>query len=107
MDGLGFSADEMRSGSAAQVRQLEELREQIRLKNEEFFRRWRPLNAEYVVGRRVEPFGSVSFPPEMRALDQRVHDLERKVWRRARGLKGIRYPETAAVSAAQPSSPEE
>jgi hypothetical protein len=107
MEGLGFGAGEMRPGSAAQVRQLEELREQIRLKNEEFFRRWRPLNAEYVVGRRVEPFGSVSFPPEMRALDQRVQGLERQVWRRARGLKGIRYPETAAVSSAQPSSPEE
>ena len=105
MDGLGFTAGEMRPGSAAQVPHLEELREQIRLKNEEFFRRWRPLNAEYVVGRRVEPFGSVSFPPEMRALDERVQDLERQVWRRARGLKGIRYPH--AASAAPPSSPEE
>jgi len=107
MEGLGFSAGEMRPASAAQVRQLDELREQIRLKNEEFFRRWRPLNAEYVVGRRVEPFGSVNFPPEMRALDQRVQNMDREVWQRARRLKGIRYPETAAVSAAQPSSPEE
>jgi lysophospholipase L1-like esterase len=107
MDGLGLGAGEMRPASAAQVRQLEQLREQIRLKNEEFFRRWRPLNAEYVVGRRVEPFGAVSFPPEMRALDDRVQGLDRQVWRRARALKGVRYPDTAAVSAAQPSSHEE
>ena len=107
VDGLGFSAGDMRPGTAAQVRQLDELRELIRLKNEQFFRRWRPLNAEYVVGRRVEPFGSVSFPPEMRALDRRVQDLERQAWRRARGLKGIRYPDVDAASPAQTSSREE
>ena len=36
-------------------------------KNQQFFYRWRPVNAEYVVGRRLEPFGAVNFPPEMRS----------------------------------------
>jgi lysophospholipase L1-like esterase len=104
MNGLGFGAT-MREATAAQARALDGLREQIRVKNEEFFRRWRPLNAEYVVGRRVEPFGSVSFPPELRALDARVQDLERQVWRRARGLTNLRYPDAPAGQSAQTQPP--
>jgi lysophospholipase L1-like esterase len=99
MDGLGFGGPALRVATAAQAQRLDALREQIRLKNEEFFRRWRPLNAEYIVGRRVEPFGSVNFPPEMRTLEARIEELDRQVWRRARGLKGIRYPEAPAASA--------
>jgi hypothetical protein len=49
----------------------------------------------------------VNFPPEMRALDQRVQDMDREVWRRARRLKGIRYPDADAASPAQTSSREE
>jgi lysophospholipase L1-like esterase len=105
MDGLGFGGP-LRPATAAQARRLEALREHIRLKNEEFFRRWRPLNAEYVVGRRVEPFGSVNFPSEMRTLDARIEELDRQVWRRARGLKGLRYP-AASATAVQASSREE
>lgn len=98
MDALGLSAGDVRQATARQVRDLERLRELIRVKNEEFFRRWRPLNAEYVVGRRVEPFGSVSFPPEMRQLDRRVADLDGQIWRCARGFRGVRYPEAGAAA---------
>jgi hypothetical protein len=57
-------------------------------KNWQFFLRWRPVNGEYVFGRRVEPFGSVNFPTEMRALDQKVADLEKDVWQKARAVMG-------------------
>ncbi len=56
--------------TAVQRKQLDALREAIRDKNQQFFYRYRFLNAEYVVGRRLEPFGSVNFPPEMKQLDR-------------------------------------
>ncbi len=34
---------------------FEQLRDLVRDKNQQFFYRWRPVNGEYVVGRRVEP----------------------------------------------------
>ena len=72
------------AATGPRLRQLEALRAEIRDKNQQFFYRWRPLNAEYVVGRRVEPFGSVSFPPEMRQLDEILTDLDNRIWKRAR-----------------------
>ncbi len=61
MAALGFEHG-LRPAASADLRRLEALREVIREKNQQFFYRWRPVNAEYVVGRRVEPFGSVNFP---------------------------------------------
>lgn len=61
-----------------------DLRASVNEKNRLFFLRWRPLNAEYVVGRRVDPFGSVSFPPEMRQLDKMLIEHDRRIWRQAR-----------------------
>ncbi|HEX2062494.1 MAG TPA: redox-sensing transcriptional repressor Rex [Thermoanaerobaculia bacterium] len=77
-----------------------ELREIIRDKNEQFFFRFRPVNAEYVVGRRVEPFGSVNFPPEMKQLDQMVADRDKAIWKRAAALKGVRYSEARTTQSA-------
>ena len=50
------------------------------------------MNAEYVMGRRVDPFGSVNFPPEMKALDRTVRELDEKIWAGAGALRGIRFP---------------
>jgi hypothetical protein len=72
-----------------------DLRTLINEKNRLFFLRFRPLNAEYVVGRRVDPFGSVSFPPEMKRLDELVAQQEKKIWKQARSLKPPAPPRPA------------
>jgi lysophospholipase L1-like esterase len=74
--------------SATAIKAFEELREQIRAKNQLWFYRFRPLNAEYVVGRRVNPFGSVNFPGEMKRLDERIDEADKGIWRRARAVAG-------------------
>lgn len=48
---------------------FERLRAMIASKNEQFFYRYRPVNGEYVYGRRRRPFGVVNFPSEMDTLD--------------------------------------
>ena len=87
MAALGFEKGQ-RPATSAEMRRLEDLREAIRDKNEQFFYRWRPVNAEYVVGRRVEPFGSVNFPGEMKQLDAMVAARDRRIWQRAQALEG-------------------
>ena len=72
--------------SAPGPKAFTELRELVRQKNQLFFYRYRPLNAEYVVGRRVNPFGSVNFPEEMKRLDERVGEYEKRIWSRARAV---------------------
>jgi lysophospholipase L1-like esterase len=97
MDALGFTSRTTTVASGAKLKQLEALRAEINDKNQQFFYRWRPVNAEYVVGRRVEPFGSVSFPPEMRQLDEILTDLDNRIWKRARLIGAVRYPEPAGA----------
>jgi lysophospholipase L1-like esterase len=87
MEGLGFGPPPARALSAPQQEQLDFLRETIRDKNQQFFYRYRPVNAEYVVGRRVEPFGSVNFPPEMRQLDAIVAEKDRAIWNQAHAIR--------------------
>lgn len=72
--------------SAPGPKAFAELRELVRQKNQLFFYRYRPLNAEYVVGRRLNPFGSVNFPGEMARLDERVAEYEKKIWSRAHAV---------------------
>lgn len=91
MEALGFAGD-LRAAPAGEVKRLDELREMIRDKNQQFFYRYRPVNAEYVVGRRVEPFGSVNFPTEMKQLDEMVEARDRRIWERAREVRGLAYP---------------
>ena len=62
------------------------LKAAIEEKNRLFFLRFRPLNAEYVVGRRLEPFGSVNFPPEMKQLDEMIAAEDKRIARNARAL---------------------
>ena len=102
MTALGFDKS-LRPATDAGVRRLEGLREVIRDKNQQFFYRFRPVNAEYVVGRRVEPFGSVNFPGEMKQLDEMVDARDRRIWQRAQALRGLGYPMTrpATTGAAQ------
>jgi lysophospholipase L1-like esterase len=107
MQGLGFMPASTAVATGPKLRQLEALREEIREKNQQFFYRWRPLNAEYVVGRRVEPFGSISFPPEMQQLDEIVTDLDNRIWKRARAIGMTRFPPpTRAGARGKPPAPE-
>lgn len=99
LEGLGASAPAMRAAGPAEVARLEELRERVRDKNQQFFYRWRPLNAEYIVGRRVEPFGAVNFPGEMKKLDEMVAERDRTIWTLAKALRGVRYPDVPVVEA--------
>jgi hypothetical protein len=80
---------EPRVPTAADRRRLEDLREVIREKNQQFFYRFRPVNAEYVVGRRVEPFGSQNFPGEMKQLDAIVADFDRRIHALSKQLRDI------------------
>lgn len=101
LHGLGFEAATTRSADTSQLAALEALRDEIRAKNQQFFYRWRPLNAEYIVGRRVEPFGAVNFPGEMKQLDEIVATHDRRIWRMAAELRGVRYPDAAEASATE------
>jgi lysophospholipase L1-like esterase len=102
MQGLGFMPAAAAAAAGPRLRQLEALRAEIRDKNQQFFYRYRPLNAEYVVGRRVEPFGSVSFPPEMRQLDEMIADLDNRIWKRARAIGMYRFPPSPAARTPAP-----
>lgn len=55
----------------------------IKEKNDLFFFRWRPVNGEYIYGRRKEPFGVVNFPPEMAALEEMIREAEGEIHRLA------------------------
>lgn len=102
--GLGASPTDMRPAAPAEVAKLDGLRERIRDKNQQFFYRWRPLNAEYIVGRRVEPFGAVNFPGEMKQLDEMVAERDRAIWALAKALRGVRYPDVPVVEASADAS---
>ncbi len=60
--------------------QSEALRKSIVHKNRQFFYRWRPVNTEYVYGRRKAPFGVESFPPEMKKQDDLIVEAEKSIW---------------------------
>jgi lysophospholipase L1-like esterase len=87
MTALGFEPAPSDT-SAAAIKAFETLRQQVKDKNQLWFYRFRPLNAEYVVGRRVNPFGSVNFPGEMKRLDERIGDADKRIWRQARAVAG-------------------
>ena len=103
LDGLGL-ADTMRAAKGSELERLEALRETIRDKNQQFFYRWRPVNGEYVYGRRHEPFGSVNFPGEMKQLDEMVAERDRRIWDRARGLASVGYPAPLPSSSDAPGT---
>lgn len=49
-------------------------------KNLWFFYRYHALNGEYIYGRRKEPFGVISFPPEMSAMDELINKKDQAIW---------------------------
>lgn len=67
--------------------ELEPLRNLIVEKNKQFLYRWRPINGEYVYGRRRDPFGVISYPPEMAEWDKIIAGLEKKIHAEAKKLK--------------------
>lgn len=69
---------------------FDKLRNLVVEKNRQFFLRWRPVNGEYVYGRRKSPFGVLSYPPEMEQLDKAVGELDEQIWTEARRLAGNR-----------------
>lgn len=66
--------------------ELEPLRKLIVEKNKQFLYRWRPINGEYVYGRRRDPFGVISYPPEMAEWDKIIAGLEKKIHAEAKKL---------------------
>lgn len=67
--------------------ELEPMRKLIVDKNKQFQYRWRPINGEYVYGRRRDPFGIISYPPEMAELDKIITGLEIKIHSAAKKSK--------------------
>lgn len=49
-------------------------------KHDHFRYLYRPTNTEYIWGRRAEPFGVVSFPPEQEQLRRMVDARQRALW---------------------------
>ena len=82
LEALGLDASPVPAASKG----FSSVRALVQEKNRLFFQRFRPLNAEYVVGRRVDPFGSVNFPPEMKQLDSMIAAQERRIWKQVRAL---------------------
>ena len=60
--------------------QIEALRRAIWDKSWHFFLRWRPVNMEYIRGRRREPFGVEDFPREFEQLDALIDERDRRIW---------------------------
>lgn len=74
-----------------EVEHVEKIRQKILEKNQQFFYRWRAVNGEYIYGRRAEPFGVISFPPEMEQLDQMVTGLDQEIIRLAQSPPSVTY----------------
>lgn len=53
-------------------------------KNWHFFMLYRAVNGEYIYGRRKEPFGVVSFPPEFQLLEKMTNEKDASVQQLAR-----------------------
>jgi hypothetical protein len=55
------------------------VRKDINFKNRLFFDKWRAVNGYYIYGGRKEPFGVISFPPEMQRFEERVTEYDGKI----------------------------
>ncbi|MDA7922485.1 plastocyanin/azurin family copper-binding protein [Verrucomicrobiales bacterium] len=63
----------------------EELRKVIIDKNDQYFRRYRPLNTFYYVGGRSKTYGYLDFLPAMRNFEIMTANREKRAWEIARG----------------------
>ncbi|MBC7759137.1 MAG: HEAT repeat domain-containing protein [Phormidesmis sp. FL-bin-119] len=71
-----------------------ELKKTIDYKNQQFFYKFRAVNAEYINGSRKEPWvqpagGPVYFSSEFKKLDQMVLGLDSMIWAGSRSSSGI------------------
>lgn len=71
-----------------------ELKRTIDHKNQQFFYKFRAVNAEYVNGSRKEPWvqpagGPISFPTEFKLLDQLVLGLDSIIWTGTKNSSGM------------------
>lgn len=55
-------------------------------KEDKFFQHYRPLNYYYIKGGRMEPYGVVNFPGELKKLLQMVENRDRLIWDTAAGV---------------------
>ena len=78
--GIPLEAGENVDEEGTAIQQHEDLRQAVLTKNRLFFQRWRPVNTEYVYGRRHEPFGSQNFPDEMKQLDRLIEQADQAIW---------------------------
>jgi hypothetical protein len=65
-------------------KQAQPLLDLVNDKNWHFFMKYRAVNGEYIYGRRKEPFGVVSFPPEFELLERLVAEMDIRIHRLAR-----------------------
>ncbi len=61
------------------INPYEDIRARVVRKNRLFFDRWRAVNGYYIYGDRKEPFGAVSFPPEMKRFDELIAQEEAEI----------------------------
>ena len=78
-DQLGLAQGAPKSDADATAA-IAALRQAIWDKDWHFFLRWRPVNMEYIRGRRREPFGVEDFPREFEKLDAMVEAREQIIW---------------------------
>lgn len=71
---------------------FDRLRAMVVAKNKQFFYRYRPVNGEYVYGRRRRPFGVENFPSEMAALDAIVAREEEQIHAFSRNVRPRIFP---------------
>ena len=67
---------------------VQALRAAIWDRNWHFFLYWRPVNMEYIRGRRREPFGVENFPREFKQLNDMVEARDEIIWQRAADVQG-------------------
>ncbi|MCE9547857.1 MAG: HEAT repeat domain-containing protein, partial [Planctomycetia bacterium] len=69
----------------AKARNSDALRAAVNEKSLQFFHRYRAINGCYIYGGRAHPFGVVSFPAEMKKLDQMTAIRDQRIWDIAQG----------------------
>jgi glucose/arabinose dehydrogenase/azurin len=94
-DGLGFGKKSTEVNFASL--NAKRLREVIKMKDDHFFYRWRAVNGEYIYGRRREPFGVLSFPPELKKLTQMTSELDAVIWQLAKGSGETGYKKALGI----------
>ena len=92
---LGLNAESVRMDYNSTY--FKKLKEVIKMKDDHFFYRWRAVNGEYIYGRRREPFGVLSFPPELKKLNRMTASLDSVIWRLAKTYSESDYIKAKAI----------